>query len=514
MTEMNLRLKIGQRLVTGLPGTELNDEFVDLVKEYKISNVILFDRNVESSSQLKKLCADIQKLVKEQTGHFAFISIDQEGGVVTRMPKDLYSMPGSMALAATGKPENAYTAGLITAKELRSLGINFNLAPVLDVNTNKNNPVIGVRSYGSTPDVVIKYGLEMIRGLTDGGVLCSAKHFPGHGDTDVDSHLDLPCVNKPMEDLERVEFYPFKAAIDAGIPSIMSTHILFPAIEKQKLPATMSRTIITDLLKGRLGFKGLVISDCLEMQAIQKFYGTANGAVAAAKAGIDLILISHTPSLVREAVAAIEKAIENGEISQKEMDESVEKILSYKATYADKKEEKLNCEEYRATVEKLIQESITLVNSPNGTIADLGEKPLFVGSISNRATVASSDVDKSLCFPKYMAEKFKCSYIQSAIDPDDNEIKEILGKTKGFSCIVFGTYNGNRNKGQVKLANALINTGMPTIVVSLRDPYDLGHIDKKASMLAAYEYSPRSFDAVANVLSGRKKATGRITVSL
>ena len=278
---MDLREQIGQRLVTGFPGTELTEDFRRMVREYKISNVILFRENITDCAQLKQLCGEIQALVRRETGHGAFITADQEGGLVTRLPGDAVNVPGAMAIAATGDPENAYRAGLLTGRELRALGVNFDLAPSVDVNSNPENPVIGARSYGDTPQEVSRYANRMIRGLLDGGVLCSAKHFPGHGDTDTDSHLALPCVDKSMEELERTELLPFREAVRAGVPAVMTTHILFPQLEPEHLPATMSRRIMTGLLREQMGFDGLIVSDCMEMRAIKDHFGTVNGVVAA-----------------------------------------------------------------------------------------------------------------------------------------------------------------------------------------------------------------------------------------
>ena len=273
--------RIGQRLVTGFPGTALTPELVQVVKEYKIGNIILFRENIASADQLRTLCADLQTLIRSETGHDAFIMIDQEGGAVTRLPESCINVPGSMALAATGDPETTYLAGKLTGEELRSLGVNFNLAPSVDVNCNPANPIIGVRSYGDTPATVAKYAAGMIRGLQDGGVLCLAKHFPGHGDTSLDSHLTLPCVDKPRDELERMELAPFRAAIADGVPAIMTAHILFPALDDSGVPATMSRRIVTGLLRGEMSFTGLVTSDCMEMQAVQQFFGSVDGVLAA-----------------------------------------------------------------------------------------------------------------------------------------------------------------------------------------------------------------------------------------
>ena len=271
---MTRKEQIGQRLVTGFPGTELTDDYKRMVRDHKIANVTLFRENIESCAQLRRICGEIQSLVREETGHAAFITIDQEGGVVSRLPSDGVNVPGAMAVAATKDPENAYRAGLLTGRQLRSLGVNFDFAPVADVNINPANPVIGARSYGDDPREVGRYVCRMFQGLSDGGVLSSAKHFPGHGDTDVDSHLALPKVDKSRDELEKAELVPFRMAIKAGVPAIMTTHILFPQIEPEYLPATMSRRILTGLLRGELGYDGLIVSDCMEMQAIRDYFGT------------------------------------------------------------------------------------------------------------------------------------------------------------------------------------------------------------------------------------------------
>ncbi len=207
---MDIREKIGQRLVFGFPGTTIPAEFAALVREYKIGNVILFRYNIENLPQLARLCAAIQQLIRGATGRDAFITIDQEGGMVTRLPWDAVNVPGSMALAATGKPENAVLAAEITARQLRGVGVNFNLAPDLDVNSNPMNPVIGVRSFGDDPQSVALFGTKAVEGYKNGGMLCCGKHFPGHGDTAVDSHIGLPRIEKTLAELESCELIPFR----------------------------------------------------------------------------------------------------------------------------------------------------------------------------------------------------------------------------------------------------------------------------------------------------------------
>ena len=310
--QMSLKEKIGQCFSVGFPGTGLTEEFCRFLKEFQVGNIILFGENIESGEQLSGLCGSLRQQVKENTGIAPFIMIDQEGGAIVRLSDDLVNVPGAMATAASRDPENAYLAGQLTGRQLKRLGINFDLAPVMDINCNQDNPVIGIRSYGDGPGQVGAYAMKMAKGLMSEKVLACAKHFPGHGDTAQDSHLSLPVVDKPVEELEAMELRPFREGVEAGIPAIMSTHILFPALETEKIPATMSEKILTGLLRKKYGFQGMILSDCMEMGAIKQYFGTANGVVKALGAGVDIVLISHTPSVARESIEAVEKAVQEG----------------------------------------------------------------------------------------------------------------------------------------------------------------------------------------------------------
>lgn len=252
---MNLRQKIGQMLICGFWGTEMTEELHSFIKEQQIGGVIYFARNVNKAEQVSRLSSDLQKAAAESGNLPLWVSIDQEGGMVARITEGVALMPGNMALAAAGSLEWAYESSHISGMELKALGINMNFAPVLDVNNNLLNPVIGVRSYGESPELVADYGAKAFHGLQDAGVVATAKHFPGHGDTAVDSHLDLPTVTHERERMERIELVPFKRAIAEGIDAVMSAHIYFPALEAQKLPVTLSHSVLTGLLREELNSK-------------------------------------------------------------------------------------------------------------------------------------------------------------------------------------------------------------------------------------------------------------------
>lgn len=518
MNKLSLREKIGQLIVTGFPGPEITDDLNQLITEYKIGNIILFSHNVRSVDQLSRLCTELQERITEQTGQPAFISIDQEGGRVTRLPDEATNVPGAMAIASTGRPENAYAAGRITARELRALGINFNLAPVLDINNNKQNPVINVRSYGDTAYTVEEYGLQMLRGLQEGGVLASIKHFPGHGDTAVDSHLGLPVIDKSVEQLEELELKPFRRAIEYGAECITTAHILFPSVEKEQIPATMSKTIITDLLKQKLGYSGLVISDCLEMEAIQKFYGTAKGAVGAIKAGVHMVFVSHTPKLVIEAVHQLEQAVLSGELPMEIVNEAVEKVMYYKNKYAGASQTEqdlsiVGCAAHRRSAEEISLESICHVRGELKIVEPGEPGTIFIGSYPYRSDMASSSVNHSFSFPETMGQAFNTAHLLIDINPAEHEIHEIIEQVKSYSHIIIGLYNGRENQGQLKLVHRLKELGANVTAVALGRPYDLELLGDDVCGLAAFEYTPLAVKSIISILKGSVKPSGRMSIA-
>lgn len=502
---------IGQRLIGGFPGLEMDEEFIAIVKKYKIGGVTLFRHNVESREQVKKLCADIQELITAETGHKAFICIDQEGGSVVRFPDDVVNVPCAMAVAATGDTENAYMTSKITAQELRALGVNFDFAPVADVNSNPDNPIIGARCYADTPDKVTEYALAAVRGFSECGLLSTMKHFPGHGDTASDSHLTLPVVDKSLDELWKNELIPFKRLVDAGCPAVMTTHILFPQVEREKVPATMSRRIITGLLKEEMGFDGLVVSDCMEMDAIGRFYGTGEGAVEAMKAGVDMVLISHTPAKLAKAAELAKAAVESGEISLDELKESAEKIVAYKEKYCLEPEGQAGDEERRTISMDIRRKSVVLTG---GAIPAIDGNTLFVGCADYRSGLVSNVEINNSSFPAYMQGVFGGKAIVCDKNPDDAEIAAIVAEAKKHSSIVMSSYNGHLFAGQVKLIRTLGGLGIPLALIALRNPYDLKYVPDSAAKIAAWDYSPMTLAIMAEVLAGKLKPTGKMPVGL
>ncbi len=323
---MTVRDRVGQLLMVGFEGTELSPEDVDWLREYRPGGVILFARNVADPEQTARLTNALQEHAPNPP---LLIAIDEEGGRVSRLPPGFTTFPAASLVAAQPSPDAAYDAAQVTASELRAVGINMNMAPVLDVNTNPANPVIGDRAYGADPRRVRTVGLAVMEGLQGHGVIPCGKHFPGHGDTMTDSHDVLPVVDADRARLDDVELAPFREAIRREIPVIMTAHVRYPALDADA-PATLSRPILTDLLRNELGFHGVTLTDDMEMRAILDHESMGEASVRAVRAGADMILVCHRRDRQREAILAIERALERGELSWERLESGVERIRALK----------------------------------------------------------------------------------------------------------------------------------------------------------------------------------------
>jgi len=514
---MITKQKIGQRIALGFTGTTVSEKLRCLVGEYKAGNIILFQRNLENASQIRALCDELQELVKAETGEPAFIAIDQEGGTVVRLPPDMVNVPGAMALAASGKTENAALAAKITAAELKRIGVNLNLAPVLDVNCNPDNPVIGSRSYSPLPEEAAAFACAAVRAFNEAGLMCCGKHFPGHGDTSVDSHLDLPLVDLSLAALEARELVPYRAAIEAGIPAIMTSHILFPQIEPEKIPATMSAKILRGLLRERLGFNGLILSDAMEMEAIKTHYGMPSGCVEALAAGVDIIYLCHEMPEVEESLKAVYAAYDAGRFDAEEADASVERVLWHKKKYAafglGSAEDSDDTIDARRKLNAVLTQNTLTSREYGKSPPPFGSAPFFLGPLAYRSTYASSTPLASLSFGRWFAERFHGNFAEIPLNPDVSEIKQIAALPHA-SSIVMGTYNGRLNSGQMDLVSALHDVAkqreIPFMVFALRNHLDLNLLPEGVYGMALWEYSEKSFEAVAALFRGEAKLEGRI----
>lgn len=326
---MTLREQIGQLFMMGFAGTTVSKDLASFLTTYKPGGIIFFRRNLESVQQIVDLTNGLQKL---SAGSPLLMAIDQEGGRVSRLPGEFTIFPPCGQLGQCNSTELAYSAAATIAKELRAVGINMNMAPVLDVNSNPENPVIGDRSFGAAPDLVAEMGLAMIGGLQDNMVVACGKHFPGHGDTATDSHKELPVVDAGIQRLRETEFPPFQRAIRQGVASLMTAHVLYRALDPDA-PATLSPAVIRRLLRDEFRYDGVVFTDDLEMHAIIDHDGIGEAAVRSFVAGCDVLLICKDQERVMAAMQAMERAVQDGRITAERLEQSLARVARLKARY-------------------------------------------------------------------------------------------------------------------------------------------------------------------------------------
>ena len=329
--QMSIEEKIGQILVVGFDEPTLDINTQKLIEEHHVGGVILFKRNIESPSQLLGLINSLKE-ANINNKFPLFLSLDEEGGLVSRMPDELVNTPRSKVIGQEKDEEFAYNTGKVIGQKINAFGFNMNFAPVLDIDSNPQNPVIGDRAYGDNKEIVTKMGIGIMKGLESQGVIAVVKHFPGHGDTVEDSHFGLPEIDKGLDDLLDFELFPFKRAIDEGVEGVMVAHILYKEIDR-KNPATLSKSIIGDLLREKLAFDGLVITDDMTMGAILENYDLGEAAIRSVEAGSDLILVCHGFDNIKATLHALKEAVNNGRIPIERIDESVYRILRVKEDY-------------------------------------------------------------------------------------------------------------------------------------------------------------------------------------
>ncbi|HEY8425540.1 MAG TPA: beta-N-acetylhexosaminidase [Limnochordales bacterium] len=534
VASMTIEQKVGQILHVGFPGVEPGPEVEELIRRYHVGGVILFARNVVDPVQVARLTNALQEMALSSGARVPLlVSVDQEGGLVARLTRGATVFPGNMALGAADSETLAYRAGLWTARELRAVGIHQNYAPALDVNNNPANPVIGVRSFGESPHRVAALGVAMIRGLQDGGVLATAKHFPGHGDTAVDSHIDLPTVPHPMERLREVELVPFEAAIQAGVASIMTAHVTFPAVDPTPgLPATLSPRVLTDLLRETMGFEGLLVTDAIEMGAIAKRFGIEDAAVRAVQAGADVVLVGWPQdwTLAIRVARRLVEAARSGEIPATRLDEAVSRVMAAKERVGlldgDPRvdvaavPQRVGSPEARSAALEAARRSVTRVADPNGFVP-LGEGRrllVVVPRIQDLTGVEDRGAHTTGLGAALAKVGFQVEERTYPLAIQATEAERLLQDVDGWDAVVVGTYRAwdQRYAGQIHLARVAWQRrlGRPTIVVALREPYDLGQIPDGPALLATYGTTAVSLQALAEVLAGRTPADGRLPVGV
>lgn len=495
---MTLEQKIGQVLCVGYQEDYASAGIRELVAKHYIGGLCLFGRNYRDLNSMRQDLEDLQDEAIRASGVPLLIGVDQEGGTVNRFSGELTHFPGAMAQAATGDAQTAYEIGRAKGAELLALGINVNFAPVLDINTNADNPVIGVRSYGGDRETVAAYASAYARGLQESGVLATGKHFPGHGDTYLDSHFTLPKVDHPRERLEGEELYPFKVLIDQGIGLIMTTHIIFPAFDPSGVPATLSRPVLTELLRERMGFSGIIITDCMEMKAIADFYGTAQAAKMALDAGADMILVCHTRDVQLECIRVLKEACLQDAALMAKLDRAVERLIRAKSamprTLGDMgvigSTDIIGSDAHTALAARVGRDCLTMHR---------GSIPVFKKDEAFAAVFFGSGSTLERRFGAYYtnAEIFSLPMNPSAADKDG-----LLERIAKYDSVIIFSRDAIFAEIQGETVREILKIRPGAAVVATGSPYDLQRFPAALNYVCAYERTFHVADGILAMLKG------------
>ncbi len=525
LKSLTLREKIAQLVQIRVPGKFVNrhspefEDIKDLVRKNNVGGVVLFAGNVYESAILLNELQTISRLP-------LLVSADFERGASFRI-SDTTSFPWTMALGAAGSEQFAFDQGYITAQESRALGVHWIFAPVVDVNNNPANPVINIRSFGEDPQLVARLGSAFIRGAKKGGVLTTAKHFPGHGDTATDSHVGLPVIPSDLNRLESLELAPFRSAIEAGVDTVMTAHVAVPKLTGDpEEPATLSAKILTGLLRDSLKFRGLVVTDALEMGGIKNQYWCGMAAVRAIQAGADVLLL---PPDAVVAIQEVERAVKRGDISESRINQSVAKILHVKSRLGLQQRRTVSISRIGDIVaspqsEKLAQDiadqSITVVRDKQSLLPlnPAGDLKLF-------SLVLASDLESSpgSVFQAELRKRFpslRTAWANARVSPDLLEdIEKAAGRSDVVLCSTLvrlssGSNNVSIPGTQRPIFQKLLASGKPLIWISFGNPYVLRFAPQIGTYICAFSYSDVSQIAAARALAGEIAVQGRMPVSI
>lgn len=527
VAQMNDKEKIGQ-LVMYTP-TDQADEFSRrMIEEYFVGSALL-NRHIQSAAKNAEFTNQLQTwAAKSRLGIPMFISGDMEYGAAQRVPEEATVLPRQMAIGATRNVEHAEQAARLTAIEAKAMGFHWSYSPVADVNSNLHNPVIGVRSFGENTKLVTDMTIAEVKGYQAEGVISSAKHFPGHGDTGFDTHSTLAKVSYSAEELRRVHLPPFQAAIDQGIESIMTSHIIIESIDPV-LPATLSKKVLTELLREEMGFDGMIVTDAMVMEAISKNWGAGEAAVMAVNAGADIIMANGSATDQIDTLDSLYKALQDGKIEKRRVDESVERILKYKIKMnlfdhrlvdVENATNVVGNDEHWRISKQIAQDSITLVKNENVLPFDPeSEEKTLVVSVAYASFIGEA-VSKAS-----QGEVFTVQVAPASGEPLDVStpaINRAVEQSKQADRIIVFTQSDREiPQGQIDLVNALIATGKPVVTVSLGNPGNiLGYPNAKA-YLSTYALDnwywmtpvPVSWEAAVQVIFGAKPM-GKLPVTI
>ncbi len=489
------------QLMHSFRGTTVPQVILDKVRRGEIGSFCLFNYNVASVEQMRAFTESLYQAAREGNQLPPIIGIDQEGGQLMAITHGATELPGNMALGATRSAALAEKAGYVLGREMLAMGINLNFAPSLDINNNPQNPVIGVRSFSDSPELVSILGQAVIKGLQNEGVIATAKHFPGHGDTSADSHHDAPVIHKTLASLHKFELVPFQGAIKGGIKAIMTAHILFPALDSE-LPATLSSAILQGLLREQLGFNDLIITDAMDMQAVAK-RGSLKSVIEALDAGADLVMLGH-----------LEDSLQIDDITaNKTNSASLQRIQQLRQTLPTELPSLsiVGCEEHQAIAQEIADNAITVVKEDGLFPLRLAPqaKIAVISILPSNLTLADTSSGVKIMLADAIAKRHdNIIHIELPMFADEATTRSVLEQSTEADVVIIGTILAERDPSQASIVQALIERGQNPIVVSLRTPYDITAFPSVNNYLCAYSIRPVATEAVARVLFGEILAKG------
>ncbi len=489
----------------------------EIIENYHLGGVLYFawTHSVDNPEQAAGLSNGIQDVTTSTGAEVpALISIDQEGGLVTRVLEPATQTPGAMALGATRDEQGTRDLAAIQGSELAAMGITQNFAPVADVNVNPANPVIGVRSFGSDPGLVAALTEAQVLGYEqDAGIASTAKHFPGHGDTAVDSHYGFPTITHTREEWETIDKPPFQAAIDAGIDAIMTAHIQVPALDPSGDPATLSKPIITDILRGEMGFDGVVVTDSLGMQGVRDKYGDDRVPVLALKAGVDVLL---NPPNMAVAYQGVMDAVASGELTESRLDESLRRVLDLKwrngvvhdpFVDASSVMDEVGTPANLARAQEVTDESPTVLENDESTLPTTasGKDVLVTGYGAATKQTLADDIRR---------RGATATVAETSTNPTTAQINAAVAQARTSDLAVVLTMNAASSAGQARLVRAIEDTGTPVVVAAVRNPYDIAEFPEVATYVATYSYKDIALESLTKVIFGEIAPTGKLPVDI
>ncbi|MFL4904272.1 glycoside hydrolase family 3 protein [Streptomyces sp. MMS24-I2-30] len=539
ISRMTLEEKVGQLFVMRVYGhsatapdqadidANLNEIGVrtaaELIAKYRVGGIIYFTwaHNTRDPRQIAELSNGIQRASLDQPrGLPVIIATDQEHGAVCRIGKPATLFPGAMALGAGGSRADARTLGRISGEELRAMGVNQDYSPDADVNVNPANPVIGVRSFGADPDAVAALVAAEVTGYQSAGVAATTKHFPGHGDTAVDSHYGFPVITHSRDQWEELDAVPFRAAIRAGIDSIMTAHIQFPALDDSGDPATLSRPILTGILRGELAYDGVVVTDSLGMEGVRTKYGDDRVPVLALQAGVDQLL---NPPTLDVAWNAVLNAVREGELTEARLDESILRILRLKARlglfddpYADAERvgRTVGTAAHLATADRIAERTTTLLVNEGGVLplSHRTQRRVLVVGADPASPSGTTGPPTGVLAAALTELGFTATALSTGTDPSADAVARTVAAARDADAVVVATYNVSATSTQKSLVAQLLATGRPVVAVAVRNPYDVAQLPSVPACLATYSWTDVELRAAARVIAGRVAPRGRLPV--